>query len=295
MANTFFTQKMLATLIGSIAILLWATLALFTTQSKGLPPFQLLAMCFLVSFIASVLVQVHKLPTVLKSYKQPWTVWLLNVGGLFGYHFFYFIALDHAPPVQAGLIAYLWPLLIVVFSALLPGERLRWFHILGGVISMLGAVLIVTKGGTVSLDSKYVFGYLAAILCAIIWSAYSILNRRFQHVPTSAVGGFCFCVAILGGVAHILFEKTVIPLGVQWLSVIGLGLGPLGIAFFAWDYGVKHGYIQLLGVLSYSAPLLSTLLLLFAGRAEWHFSILLACLLIIIGALIASLDLLKKQ
>lgn len=288
-------KQITATLIGGVAILLWSTLALFTTQAKGLPPFQLLAMCFLVAFFASLLAQINRLPEALRNYRQPWGVWLLNVSGLFGYHFFYFLALDHAPPVQAGLIAYLWPLLIVLFSALLPGERLRWFHVTGGLISMLGAVLIVTRGGTAGLRSEYLAGYFAAIICALIWAGYSISNRRFKQVPTSAVGGFCLLVAILGATSHFYFEETVIPQGSQWLAIIGLGLGPIGLAFFVWDYGVKHGHIQLLGVLSYSAPLLSTLLLLAAGKAQWHYSILLACVLVIAGALLASLDLLRRR
>jgi drug/metabolite transporter (DMT)-like permease len=288
-------KQTIATLVGGVAILLWSTLALFTTQAQGLPPFQLLSMCFLISFFASLLIQLHKLPRVIRSFRQPWKVWLLNVGGLFGYHFFYFIALSNAPAVQAGLIAYLWPLLIVLFSALLPGERLRWFHVAGGVISMLGAVLIVTKGGTTGLSAEYAWGYISAMMCAIIWAGYSITNRRFKQVPTTAVGGFCLVVAILGAVSHLYFEETVIPQGLQWLAIAGLGLGPIGLAFFVWDYGVKHGHIQLLGVLSYSAPLLSTLLLLAAGQAQWHYSILLACLLVIGGALLASLDILQKR
>ena len=52
-----------------------------------------------------------------------------------------------APAVEASLIAYLWPLLLVVFSALLPGERLRWWHLAGGVAGLVGAGLLVTRGG----------------------------------------------------------------------------------------------------------------------------------------------------
>ncbi len=183
-----------ATAVGCVAIFLWSTLALLTTQAKGLPPFQLLAMCFATAFVASVLFQIHKLPTILASFRQPPLVWLLSVAGLFGYHFFFFVALANAPPVQALLIANLWPLLIVLFSALLPGERLRWFHIVGAIVGMTGAILAISGGSGTALQPEYLSGYGASLLCALIWSSYSVANRRFKHVPTSAVGGFCFVV-----------------------------------------------------------------------------------------------------
>jgi len=48
-------------------------------------------------------------------------------------------AVRNAPPMEAELIAYLWPLLIALFSALLPGEDLRMHHVLGGVPGLAGA------------------------------------------------------------------------------------------------------------------------------------------------------------
>ncbi len=284
-----------ATLIGGIAVLLWALLALFTTSARGLPPFQLLAMTFAVAFLVSGLVLLLRGRSALARLRQPVAVWLLGVGGLFGYHFFYFVALGNAPPVHASLIAYLWPLLIVVFSALLPGERLRWFHLAGAIMGLGGAALLVTDGGRVELDPAYLTGYLAALACALTWSSYSVLNRRFGQVPTDVVGGFCGVVAILGLVCHLLWEQTVIPNAWQWLAVVGLGLGPVGAAFFVWDYGTKHGNIQVLGAFSYATPLLSTLLLIAAGMAPATWVVGAACLLIVGGALLASRELLRPS
>jgi drug/metabolite transporter (DMT)-like permease len=227
--------------------------------------------------------------------RQPIVVWLVGVGGLFGYHFFYFSALRAAPPVEAGLIAYLWPLLIVVFSAMLPGERLRWFHVLGAVLGLAGAGLIVTGGGRVSVNPAYLSGYGMALLCALIWSGYSILSRRFAAVPTDVVIGFCLVTAVLAVVAHWGLEVTVWPAtGLQWLAVFGLGVGPMGLAFFAWDYGVKRGDIQVLGAASYAAPLLSTLVLLAAGFAEWSWVIGVACVLITGGAMLAAKEMIWR-
>ncbi|MFE6098497.1 DMT family transporter [Streptomyces laurentii] len=284
-------RRLRATGIGALAVLLWAALALFTTLTGSIPPFQLTAMAFAVGGLLG-------LPRALRGGREmmrglPAGAWVLGVGGLFGYHFFYFLALRNAPAVDAGLIAYLWPLLIVVFSALLPGERLRWWHTAGAVLGLAGTFLLVTGGQGVQLRGAYLLGYLAAAVCALVWSAYSVANRRYPQVPTDMVAFFCLATAVLAGVAHLLFETTVRPDGPQWLAVLALGLGPVGGAFYVWDHGTKHGDIRLLGTFSYFAPLLSTALLVVAGRADASWLVVAACVLIAGGAMLASADTLR--
>ena len=282
------SAKVRATLIGFTAILLWATLALLTQLSGPIPPFQLTAMAFTLAFGVGVGLWMQAGGRPWRYLNLPLAVWGVGLFGLFGYHFFYFLALRHAPAVEASLIAYLWPLLIVLMSAWLPGERLRWSHGLGAGLGFLGAGLLITQGQGFSFRAEYATGYLAALACAFIWSGYSVLSRRFGAIPTPAVGGFCGVTALLAWVCHGLWETPVWPVGGQWLAVVALGLGPVGLAFFTWDYGVKHGNLSTLGTLSYLAPLLSTLLLVVTGLAEPSWSLLLASGLIIGGALIAS-------
>ena len=286
----------LATLSGFGAILLWSSLALMTAGSGTVPPFQLAAMTFLVGGLVG-LVPILLDSKRLAAFRQPWPVWLLGVGGLFGYHAFYFSALRLAPPAEAGLISYLWPLLIVLMSALLPGEKLRLAHIGGALFGFSGVVLLIGgRAGGFTFDPAYTTGYLLALCCAFIWSGYSVLSRRFSAVPTDAVAAFCLVTAALSFLAHALLETTIWPDGLtQWLAVLGLGLGPVGTAFYVWDHGVKHGDIRLLGVASYAAPVLSTLILILAGFAEPTLSLAAATALIVMGALLASWQNLRRK
>ena len=286
----------LATLSGFGAILLWSSLALMTAGSGTVPPFQLAAMTFLVGGLVG-LVPILLDSKRLAAFRQPWPVWLLGVGGLFGYHAFYFSALRLAPPAEAGLISYLWPLLIVLMSALLPGEKLRLAHIGGALFGFSGVVLLIGgRAGGFTFDPAYTTGYLLALCCAFIWSGYSVLSRRFSAVPTDAVAAFCLVTAALSFLAHALLETTIWPDGLtQWLSVLGLGLGPVGAAFYVWDHGVKHGDIRLLGVASYAAPVLSTLILILAGFAEATLSLAAATALIVTGALLASWQNMRRK
>jgi drug/metabolite transporter (DMT)-like permease len=286
-------MKLRATVIGFSAILMWSFLALLTAASGSMPPFQLSAICFAIGSLPGLITFLVR-PERLKLLKQAPKVWIVGIAGLFGYHFLYFTALRNAPAVEAGLIAYLWPLLIVFGSALLPGERLRWYHVVGALAGLCGTVLIIGKNG-LSFDPAYSLGYSAAGLCALAWSSYSLVTRRFEAVSTDVVTGFCLATSVLSLFCHLSLEQTVWPeMASQWVAVVGLGLLPVGLAFYAWDFGVKNGDIQILGAASYAAPLLSTLILIAFGFAEPSLRILAACVLITGGAVLAASGMLRR-
>ena len=277
-----------ATLIGFSAVALWALLALFTVGSAPVPPLQLNAICFAIGgAIGLVWVGVSEGFGVLRQIS--WKVYAFGTAALFGYHLLYFSALRLAPPAAASLIAYLWPLLIVLFSGLLPGERLRPLHILGALIAFAGAALIVARGG-VSASASALPGYGLALLCALTWSSYSLISRRLGSVPTAAVAVYCLATAVLSAGAHLALEETIWPsTALGWGSVLALGIGPVGLAFYTWDIGVKRGDIQLLGTASYAAPLLSTLVLVSFGVAAASVILVLAAAMIAAGALLAAM------
>lgn len=284
-----------ATLIGFTAVLMWAVLAALTAASGRVPPFQLAAMTFLIGGLIGLATWPFR-PEVIRTLPSDWRVWALGVGGLFGYHFVYFTAIRRAPPVEVSLLAYLWPLFLVAFSALLPGEKLRWNHVLGVIIGLLGAVLVITRGQSFSPAQGFGLGHALGFACAIIWASYSVLSRRLGKVPTDVVAGFCLIASALALICHLLFETTVWPENPgQWLAVLGLGLLPVGAAFYTWDLGVKRGDIMALGASSYVSPLLSTLVLIMSGFALFHWSVIVACLLITIGAVIAAKDMIFRR
>nr|WP_281435968.1 EamA family transporter [Aestuariivirga sp. YIM B02566] len=284
-----------ATLIGFTAVLMWAVLAFLTAASGQVPPFQLAAMTFLIGGLLGVATWPFR-KGVVASMPRSWRVWLLGIAGLFGYHFVYFTAIRSAPPVEVSLLAYLWPLFLVAFSALLPGEKLKVHHILGVIIGLLGAALVITRGQGFTLAQGFGLGHALGFSCAIIWAAYSVLSRRFGNVSTDVVAGFCLITSALAFLCHLLFEATVWPEGQsQWLAILGLGLFPVGAAFYSWDLGVKRGDIMALGASSYASPLLSTLVLMLAGFAPYHWSIFVACLLITAGAVIAAKDMIFRR
>ena len=283
-----------ATLSGFAAIGMWAMLALFTAASGSVPPFQLLAMTFLVGGGVGLAGWVIK-PPRRGGLALPPVVWLVGIGGLFGYHFFYYTALRNAPVAEAGLIAYLWPLLIVLFSSLLPGERLRWYHLIGALAGFAGAALLITGRSSMAGTGNWL-GYASAMACALIWSGYSVISRLFKTAPTDAVTVYCLATALLSALCHLAFETTVWPANLlEWLAVLALGLMPVGLAFYLWDHAVKHGPIQLIGSAAYAAPVLSTMVLVATGFAEPGWRLVAAAILVTAGAIVASGRFLPSQ
>jgi drug/metabolite transporter (DMT)-like permease len=274
-----------ASAIGFTAVLMWSLLALLTIGSAPVPPLQLNAICFAIGGLIGLLWTLRSGAAVLREVS--WKVYAFGTAGLFGYHLLYFTAFRLSPTAETGLIAYLWPLFIVLFSGLLPGERLRAPHVLGALIAFAGAGVIVLGRADGAAGSSA--GMALAFLCALTWAGYSVLSRRLGAVPTESVTVFCLATAALSLVAHLVWETTVWPdTALGWLALLALGIGPVGAAFFTWDVGMKQGDIQLLGVASYAAPLLSTLALVAAGIATPTWTVAVAALLVAGGAALAA-------
>lgn len=283
-----------ATLIGLTAILMWSLLSVLTVATGKIPAFQLAAMTFGIGAAVAFASFLFR-PAAFAAMKQPLIAWVVGVGGLFGYHALYFLALRFAPPAEAGLLNYLWPLLIVLFSSLLPGERLASHHIIGALLGLAGTVLLLA-GNTAGFAPSQIPGLAAAFLAAFVWAAYSVMSRKLKAVPTDAVAGFCLATALLAALVHNMVETTVWPetMG-QWFAIIALGVGPVGAAFFVWDIGMKRGDIRVLGAASYATPLLSTAFLILAGYAQPTATIAIAAVLIAGGGLIAAKDMVWRK
>jgi drug/metabolite transporter (DMT)-like permease len=294
-AHSYSTR---ATLAGLGAIALWSVLAALTVAAGKLPPFQLTAMAFAVGTLVGLVYARVTGQSLSVLRDVPWAAWALGLFGLLGYHVVYFVALARAPALEASLICYLWPLLIVVFAGFLParlgGKPLTARHVMGASIAFAGSALVLAQGQArpdfaPGVSGGAAVGYLLALLAAFIWSSYSVASRLFQAVPSVAVIGFCAGTAVGAALLHVLFESWVMPQSTtQWLAIAGLGVGPLGLAFYIWDEGMKHGDIARLGLASYATPLLSTLVLAALGLGTLSPMLALAAVMVTVGAVVAG-------
>ncbi|MDB5372806.1 MAG: EamA rane protein RarD [Belnapia sp.] len=274
-----------ATLAGCAALALWAFLAPLARMAQPLPPLLLTALGFAAGGLLGLGVVAAR--GRLGALRQPPLAWLHGVGGLAGFHALYFAALALAPPVEANLLNYTWPLLIVLLAAPLRGLRLGPQRLAGVGLGALGAALLLSGGA--SFPVAALAGFACAIAAAFTWALYSVLAARFAGVPTDAVAGFCLVSAALAFAAHLALEPAAALGARQWLAVLLLGLGPMGAAFFLWDIGMKRGDPRLLGTLGYGTPVASTLLLVALGEGRLSWQVLAATALVAGGGLLAAL------
>ncbi|MBA4262341.1 MAG: EamA family transporter [Comamonadaceae bacterium] len=276
---------MTANLLALGAIALWASLAALGVSLSHVPPFLLTGLALLVgSLIALPLSRFDW-----RQWRVPASTLALGVYGLFGFHFLLFIALRHAPPVQANLVNYLWPLGIVVMAPLfLPGVSLTTRHLLAAVLGFAGAALAILGRGGDGTCAVWAWGYVPAAGSAFIWASYSLLTKRVTPFPTAAIGSFALASGLLSLLCHALLEPAVALSARDWGLIALLGLGPLGGAFFLWDAALKRGDARQIGVLSFLTPLLSTLALLWVRGETPSASVAVAAVMIIGAAVLAT-------
>lgn len=273
------------------AIGMWGALAALGVALSHVPPFLLTGLGLLVgSLIALPLSRFNW-----ALWRVPLPTLLLGVYGLFGFHFLLFLALRHAPAVEANLINYLWPLGMVVMAPLfLPGMRLRAVHVVAGMLGFAGAAVAIlgrTDSGLEALAAsapEWHWGYLLALASAFVWSSYSLLTRRVAPFATSAIGGFALVSGVLALLCHAWLEPAVALSAQDWALILLLGLGPLGGAFFLWDAALKAGDPRRVGLLAFLTPLLSTALLVVLSGQPLRWSIALAACMIVGGAVLGS-------
>jgi drug/metabolite transporter (DMT)-like permease len=265
------------------AIFLWASLASLVTLLSDIPPLLLTG----IGLIIGAAVSIPSLRFGIRPWKVPAKTLLLGVYGLFGYHLMLFLALQNAPAVEANLVNYLWPLLIVLLSPIFTKSlALNFRYVLAAISGFAGAVIAITYNGSGLESLSIEVGYFFALAAAVIWATYSLATTKVPSFPTPAIGLFALVSGVLAIGAHFLFEPAAAISSSDWLLLVVLGAGPLGGAFYLWDAALKIGDPRRIGLLAFLTPLLSTALLVVVSGDSLSWQLLIATALVFGGALL---------
>jgi drug/metabolite transporter (DMT)-like permease len=263
-----------------ISIFLWSTIAIVSHYVKHIPAFVVLGWCF--SF--GSLFALFNLRTMFDRK----IVMLYSVLGFFGYHFFLFQAFRYAPILEANLINYLWPMLLIILTPLFFRQnKLSWANWLGSLFCLIGCYLLISSNLKPSEHyPQRWLGIILAGLAALTWPVYSLLSKKIPASNPNSYTGICLITGLLCFMtAWIQDESFVINQASDWLILCYLGLGPFGLAFKFWQKSLHTGDPKLVGTLSYLTPMLSNAWLIIFGNQALSLQTIFAMLLIISGSL----------
>ncbi|GGC75613.1 hypothetical protein GCM10011396_23590 [Undibacterium terreum] len=185
---------------------------------------------------------------------------------------------------------YLWPALIVVLTPVFSSQkRLRSNHIVGAACGLVGAAVAALHGVSIS-NARFEIGYVFAIVAAFVWASYSLLLGTLKSYSAWTTGGVCIISGILSLICHYALEGQVQISNHDWILIVCQGLGPMGMAFYLWDFGMRHGDTRILGVLAYTIPVLSTVVLSIVTGREITVSIAIATSLVILGGILGLMS-----
>jgi drug/metabolite transporter (DMT)-like permease len=282
-------HRLLPSLFGALGVMLWATETTLITYTTGIPPIQTVALAFAFAAALSPAVWLITGDGPLVAFRHPRRVWLLIVGALVAYHACIYYATQLAPPAPAALLQGTTPLMIVIGSALLPGERLRWWHVLGAGMGFVGVIMLIDSGeAAAGANGDAVLNLSLIGVAAALWGLYSIASRGLPDVPSSALGSFYIAAALVSFGLHFAVEDWVVPTREEWAAIAALGILPMGLAIYCWDYGVKHGDIQALGAFAYVEPFVGAVLVALFANGVLGLDLLWSGALVVGGAAIAS-------
>ncbi|MCB2082282.1 MAG: EamA family transporter [Rickettsiales bacterium] len=250
-----------ATMIGALAPIAWAMMALLIVLVQPIPPLQLLSLMMTTGAVVALMLAQFRRVSLRVLLGQEKGFYLVGLLGLFGFFTFQFLAFQNAPPMEVFILVNLWPIALLLLTAFVYRHLPNRWHILFSILGLLGVLVVAYLKGFRGFTPNAEFGLFCGFVAAFMWAVYSILNRRYRAVPVDAIFGVFVLVGIVAGMGHFIFEDTIALSSRQWGLVILMGSVPEGLALYAWSHGVQHGDLRTLSTVSYLSPILGALLL----------------------------------
>jgi drug/metabolite transporter (DMT)-like permease len=170
---------------------------------------------------------------------------LAGMTGVFAYNALFFKGLQFVSASRASLIVAMNPVLITLAAAVFFGDRLNWIKVTGIVLSVFGAVIVISKGNPGEILRQGVgLGELLILGCVLSWVAFSLLGKMVVKglsplasiSYSSAIGAAgLFLPACSEGMLKNMFSYS----AVDWASISYLGIFGTVLGFVWYYEGIK--------------------------------------------------------
>lgn len=281
---------MKGTLVGLGAVAIWCVTTLLVAYVTALPPLEFVGLIFFLGYVSLTALQLLNGEDIKSYWRQPLKHYLFWLGTAGVYTVILFVSYSLVPFFEANILNHTWPVLLIVFTAMLHNERVTAIQIFGGVVSFAGVIAIFMPAGDVPLFGDFHFGHALAIGSASLWSAYSAFAKKVNY-PIGFLAPVFLVFSLICFALHAAFEPTVWPGNFEWIIIVILGLGR--VSYMMWDYGMKHGDVVFLASICYFLPLATSLLLVAFGFGPASPMIGIGAALIAVGCLIVNYENIK--
>ena len=243
------------------AVVIWSTTAaLVKSLLTAIPTFAALFLSTLAASLFLLVVQlVRDGGRIFRTYDVRGYMSMAGLGflGLFLYSGLYYYGLSQLTSQEACLLNYLWPMMIVLFAALLLGERITLRTAAALLLSFSG-VVVLTLGGEGSAEGNGLLGTVACLLAALCYGLFCVLNKRRNIDQTVMMILAWGVTAVCSLPVTLLTEEWVTPMWTQWIGLLWLGVFIDAVGYLWWAMALQEARdAATVANLAYAVPLLS--------------------------------------
>ncbi len=286
-------SRQIATLLGVSALLLWATLVgLLRLSTVHFGPIYTVTYVYTLSAI--ILYLTYGLPDFSKVSKK-----FLIISSLFFvifemcYAFSITLANTSEKSIELNIIFNLWPTLIIIFMAFLKEEKVNLMTILGVIISFSGVILINYHAGLNIFASirNNPLSYFLILVASVLWAIYCIYTKK-QSNGVNAVSLYFILTAIALWILTLSTQGFQFPLASSWISYLVIILNAVffSAGYLAWNIGIIKGNMSILVMLSYFAPIMSSVFSMLVLQSSLSHNFWFGSIIVTVGSLICWLS-----
>jgi drug/metabolite transporter (DMT)-like permease len=209
--------------------------------------------------------------------------------GVFLYTLLLFEALKIMSAQEAFILNYLWPIIVVILSAVILGEKLTTRKIIGVFFSFLGVFIIITAGDPLSLSYTNLRGSLYVLLAAVSYGLFSVMGKKLNYDGYLSMMFYYFFGTVFSSIPVLVqasFPRLTLT---QILGVLWLGVFANGLAFVLWFQALKYGDTTLMSNIVFLTPFLSLVYAYLLLGEKIIVTSVIGLTLIVIGILVQSM------
>lgn len=245
----------------ALCILLWASIPVAT--KKILVELDNLRILFystvLSTLVLGILLIFQKKVKFIKKYNknQYSLMFFLGFLGNYLYYIFLYGALEKTTASEGFILAYTWPMLVLVLSFIILKEKITLKKLIGVTISFLGIIIITTKGNITDFNLTSLWGDVLALTGALVFALFSVLGKKYNFDKTVSVFIYFFSALIFLIPTVYIFSEFTWPSSNIWPWIVYNGVFVNGVSYIFWFKALENGETHIISNLLYLTPFIS--------------------------------------